>query len=102
MRAVRGVVSALVAIGALALAGCGGGGGGGGGGSTGGGGSGSTGPTWTPGVFQPASTFQDFCATVRTGRDIEGNTFPDKPGSLLQELFFLRSWTNQTYLWNTE
>jgi C-terminal processing protease CtpA/Prc len=53
-------------------------------------------------VFQPASTFKDFCAAVRTGQDIQGNTFPDKPGSLLQELFWLRSWTNQTYLWNTE
>ncbi len=86
-----------------AVAGCGGGGGGGG--------SspppppplpGSSGPTWTQGVFQPASTFQDRCATVRTGVNSQGQPFPDMTGSLLQELFWLRSWTNQTYLWNTE
>jgi hypothetical protein len=39
---------------------------------------------------------------VRTGVDIEGNPFPDKPGSTLQEEFYLRSWTHETYLWNTE
>jgi C-terminal processing protease CtpA/Prc len=86
----------------LALAACGGGGGGG---TTGGGGSSppvTTGPTWTPGVFQPASTFVNRCAVVRTGNDSQGQPFPDMAGSLAQELFFLRSWTNQTYLWNTE
>jgi hypothetical protein len=39
---------------------------------------------------------------VRTGNDSQGNAFPDMAGSLAQELFWLRSWTNQTYLWNTE
>lgn len=62
----------------------------------------NTGPTWTQGVFQPASQFEDRCAVVRTGVDIEGNPFPDRAGSLLEELFWLRSWTNETYLWNTE
>jgi hypothetical protein len=89
------------ALAALAVSNCGGGGGGGGGGGTttppv------STGPTWQQGVFQSASTFINKCATVRTGKDSQGNTFPDQPGSLLQELFYLRSWTNTTYLWNTE
>ena len=94
----------ICSLAALALAACGGGGGGGGsaGGGGGGGGGGSSGPTWTPNVFQPASTFENFCATVRTGVDAEGNAFPDKAGSLLQELFWLRSWTHETYLWNTE
>src|SRR5690606_13455183 len=63
---------------------------------------GSSGPTWTPGVFQPASTLINRCAVVRTGTDSQGRTFPDLAGTLLQELFWLRSWTNQTYLWNTE
>ncbi|MEP7209679.1 MAG: S41 family peptidase [Alphaproteobacteria bacterium] len=93
----------LGAIASLAVAACGGGGGGGG--STGGAGSGAgapTGPTWTQGVFQSASTFINKCATVRTGRDSEGQTFPDQAGSLAQELFWLRSWTHETYLWNTE
>lgn len=95
----------LTALGLLALAACGGGGGGG----SGGGGStpsppppGGSGPTWTQGQFEPASAFKDRCAVVRTGVDIEGRAFPDLPGTALQERFWLRSWTNETYLWNTE
>jgi carboxyl-terminal processing protease len=85
-----------------ALSGCGGGGGGGSGGGGGGNPSVVTGPTWTQGSFQPASTFENRCAVVRTGNDSQGRPFPDQAGTLAQELFFLRSWTNQTYLWNTE
>ncbi len=62
----------------------------------------SSGPTWTPGVFEAASQFEDRCQVVRTGVDIEGNTFPDMAGSTLEENFWLRSWTNETYLWNDE
>lgn len=62
----------------------------------------SGGPTWTNGVFQPAATFKDRCAVVRTGVDIEGNPFPDRPGSIVEENFWLRSWTHETYLWNDE
>lgn len=64
--------------------------------------SGGTGPNWTEGVFQPASTFKDRCEVVRTGVDMEGNPFPDVPGSMLEEMFWLRSWTQETYLWNDE
>jgi hypothetical protein len=39
---------------------------------------------------------------VRTGVDLEGKSFPDQPGSTLLEKFWLRSWTNETYLWNNE
>ncbi|MFN4024769.1 MAG: S41 family peptidase [Hyphomonas sp.] len=39
---------------------------------------------------------------MRTGTDIEGNTYPDVQGTALEERFWLRSWTNETYLWNTE
>lgn len=96
------VVSPLFGALAIVLAGCGGGGGGGG--SSGGGGTSpaASGPTWTQGVFQPASTFEARCASPRTGVDSQGQAFPDRAGSLAQELFWLRSWTNQTYLWNTE
>lgn len=90
------------------LAGCGGGGGGGSPASSppppppppppGG----SSGPTYTTGQYQDASIFKDQCATPRTGVDIEGNPFPDERGSLVEELFWLRSWTNETYLWNDE
>ena len=62
----------------------------------------STAPVWTQGSFQAASQFKDQCQTVRTGMDIEGNTFPDEVGSLAEELFWLRSWTHETYLWNDE
>lgn len=61
-----------------------------------------SGPSWTPGVFQPASTFKNRCATRRVGQDIEGNTYPDIQGTALDERFWLRSWTNETYLWNNE
>ena len=85
----------------LLAAACGGGGGGGGGG-----GAvvppGPSGPSWTQGVFQPASTFENRCASVRTGLDSQGRAFPDQAGTLAQELLWLRSWSNQTYLWNTE
>lgn len=89
------------------LAACSGGGGGGGAPApsapppSGGGGSGG-GPTWTPGVFAAASTYKDRCENPRQGVDIEGNAFPDRSGSTTLENFWLRSWTNETYLWNDE
>ncbi|WP_375202535.1 S41 family peptidase [Hyphococcus sp.] len=63
---------------------------------------GSTGPTWTAGVYEAASRFKDRCEVVRTGLDFEGNPFPDRAGSTLEENFWLRSWTHETYLWNDE
>jgi len=59
-------------------------------------------PTWTAGVYEPASEFIAQCENPRSGTDIEGNTFPDQPGSTTIENFWLRSWTNETYLWNDE
>ena len=59
-------------------------------------------PTWTQNVFEAASTFENQCAAPRSGVDIEGNAFPDQAGSLIEELFWLRSWTEETYLWNDE
>jgi hypothetical protein len=53
-------------------------------------------------VFESASTFKDQCEAPRSGVDIEGNAFPDQAGTLLEEMFWLRSWTNETYLWNNE
>ncbi len=97
-------LKALAGAALLLASACGGGGGGG----SGGGGGGvvtppaPTGPTWTQGVFQSASTFENRCATPRTGSDSQGRPFPDQTGTLAQELFWLRSWSNQTYLWNTE
>lgn len=89
---------------AILLAACGGGGGGGGSSTpvtppTGGG---SSGPTWTPGTFAPASSFKNLCETPRTAPDINGNAYPDRAGSTTEENFWLRSWSDETYLWYDE
>ena len=98
----------MLAASAMALApACGGGGGGG---SSGGGSPppppppppAATAPTWTQGVYASAGSFSEKCQVVRTGMDIEGNAFPDQAGSLAQEMFWLRSWTHETYLWPDE
>ncbi len=60
------------------------------------------GPTWRQGVYDPAATFEGRCENPRSGVDIEGNPFLDQQGSTLEENFWLRSWTNETYLWNRE
>ncbi|MFO1503669.1 MAG: S41 family peptidase [Steroidobacteraceae bacterium] len=91
-------------IGAVALlGGCGGGGGG----TT------TTPPTTAPptnppaiayigGVYPASSTFAAKCAVPRTGVDPLGNAYPDVSGSALAEKHFLRSWTNELYLWFNE
>lgn len=88
------------------LTACGGGGSGniGSGGGSGGGGSGVTPPTWTPGVFAPASNFKNYCATPRTGADPYNNNqpYPDRAGTTMHEKMWLRSWSNNTYLWYRE
>ncbi|MEE9330460.1 MAG: S41 family peptidase [Parvularculaceae bacterium] len=63
---------------------------------------GGSGPTWTNGVFAAASSFKSRCEAPRSGVDSEGNAFNDIAGSTLEENFWLRSWTNETYLWNNE
>ncbi|MGA9658149.1 MAG: S41 family peptidase [Asticcacaulis sp.] len=57
---------------------------------------------WVSGVFKAASSFKDRCKLVRTGLDSEGNAFTDKSGTTTDEKNWLRSWTHETYLWNTE
>jgi carboxyl-terminal processing protease len=61
-----------------------------------------TSTVWQQGVYPAASSLENQCEIVRTGLDSEGVRFPDILGSLLIEKFWLRSWTNETYLWNTE
>lgn len=85
---------------ALLMSACGGGGGGssipipgGGGGGSGSGGSGSL--SFTPGQFAAASTYKDRCEAPRAGTN-------DVSGSYLYEKFWLRSWSNETYLWYNE
>jgi len=62
-----------------------------------------TGPTWTVNVFPAASTYAAQCASPRSGTDpATGRAFPDRAGSALLERFWLRSWTNDLYLWYSE
>lgn len=60
------------------------------------------GNVWNAGQFAPASQFKSECAAPRSGRDANGNAFDDKAGTLSDELFWLRSWSNETYLWYNE
>jgi len=72
----------------LILAACGGGGGGGG---------------WQSGVFLDASSFAAHCAAPRSGiNPATGQPFPDIQGITADENNFLRSYSNDTYLWYDE
>src|SRR5438477_8707123 len=74
----------------------------------GGGGGGSPAPvpppsSWVQGQFSPESNFAAMCVTPRTGVDpVTKKAYPDKQGTLLDELNWLRSWTNDLYLWFDE
>jgi carboxyl-terminal processing protease len=58
---------------------------------------------WTPGVYQPYSSFAAQCASPRTGvSPVTGRAYPDTQGSVLTENNWLRSWTNHLYLWYSE
>ena len=74
------------------LAACGSDAGGGGGGGSSGGGNGST---WTSGVFLPSSQFDNLCAAPRAGTS-------DRQGTVADQNRWLRSWTNELYLWYSE
>ncbi|WP_251360016.1 S41 family peptidase [Kangiella sp. TOML190] len=62
----------------------------------------SSGPTWTAGVFAPSSDFEARCQNPRSGNDINGRPWPDVQGSTLEENHWLRSWSDETYLWYSE
>ena len=96
----------IVVCATLTLTACGGGGGGSSGGSVNGGNGGSGGNTGTPpptttqsdfaaGVFRPESTFRATCANPRPGTS-------DAQGTTVDENYWLRSWSNDLYLWYDE
>ena len=55
-------------------------------------------PDYESNVFPPSSSLRAICETVRTDTDLNGNPRPDTQGELLHELFWLRSFMNETYL----
>ena len=57
---------------------------------------------WIEGVFEDASNFKNLCAVPRSGSDADGNAFPDRQGETPDENNWLRSWSNDTYLWFDE
>ncbi len=60
-------------------------------------------PTENPSLLGEAfSTYWNKCATPRTGLDASGKAYPDRQGSLQDELNFLRAWSHQYYLWYNE
>jgi len=78
----------LVPIMTLSLTACGGGGGGAG---------------WTAGIFLDANTFLAKCEVPRTGiNPATGNAYRDVQGTTTDENNFLRSYSDDTYLWYNE
>ncbi|MBS0364616.1 MAG: peptidase [Proteobacteria bacterium] len=54
-------------------------------------------------MFQPSSKFANQCQNPRTGTDPgTGKPYLDVQGTTLDENNFLRSWTNELYLWYSE
>ncbi len=95
----RALARLVISLALPCLAGCGGGGSGGGGSVSGGGAVGG----WIAGVFNPATTYAAQCASPRTGIDpLTGVRYPDQPGSVSTQNNWLRSWSNDLYLWYNE
>lgn len=96
----------IIAVSLLGLTACGGGGSIGTTDTTdnsGGTSTGTYGTNWTLGVFEDASKFKNFCEIPRTGIDpYTGRAYPDQAGTGNNEKFWLRSWSNDTYLWYDE
>ena len=59
-------------------------------------------PPWIAGQFSDDAIYKDLCAVPRTGPDSNGDTFLDSQGTTMHEKMWLRSWTNDTYLWYSE
>lgn len=58
---------------------------------------------WVAGVFDDQALFKDSCAVPRSGTDkFSGRAYPDIPGTSMDEKMWLRSWSNDTYLWYDE
>jgi hypothetical protein len=55
------------------------------------------------GIFQDAAVFKDLCGDPRSGTDpFDGSTYPDQQGSFADENNWIRSSSNDLYLWYNE
>lgn len=62
----------------------------------------ATSPTARP-SFVASSNVQDSCAAPRSGTSpLTGRAYPDRQGSMADELSFVRSYSDETYLWYRE
>jgi C-terminal processing protease CtpA/Prc len=83
-----------------AVAGCGGGGGDA---ASGGGGPPLANNGWRAGTFLPAASFAGKCVNPRSGTDPQtGLPYNEALGTATDENNFLRSWSNDLYLWYNE
>lgn len=58
---------------------------------------------WITGLFNPAALHANRCAAPRRGTDpYTGMPYPDRQGRTSDENHWLRSWTNDNYLWYDE
>lgn len=63
----------------------------------------NTDTNWEEGVFLPAETYANRCEIPRTGTNPDtGSAYADVKGSTLDENYWLRSWSNDLYLWYDE
>jgi carboxyl-terminal processing protease len=60
------------------------------------------GPDLIPDPDSVWATYWNACAAPRTGVDASGKPYPDRQGTLLDELRFLRGWADRYYLWYNE
>lgn len=57
---------------------------------------------WVQNVFAASANFDALCESPRAGTDSDGNRYPDRQGAALDEKLWLRSWTDELYLWYNE
>jgi len=102
MVTIHKAVGCAVLVFAAAVAGCGGGGGDASS-ASGGGGPPLAGSGWVAGSFLPASSFAGKCVNPRTGTNPQtGQPYNETRGTATDENNFLRSWSNDLYLWYNE
>jgi hypothetical protein len=57
---------------------------------------------WVEGVFEPAGRFAALCEAPRSNTNPDRDPYPDTQGTLLDEMNWQRSWSNDIYLWYGE